>query len=79
LIREAAPWPCGRLAIAKKRLPEWGWFWVDLGSFCAQKSQKIAKNRQKSQKIEVDFEVVLLILKRLSVILRLKYVHFLFN
>lgn len=38
-------------------------FEAEKGSFCAQKSQKFAKNRQK---IDEDFDGVLLMLKELS-------------
>jgi len=40
-----------------------------VGRFGAEKGHFAHKNQQKSQKIDVDFEVVLLILKWLSAIL----------
>jgi hypothetical protein len=42
-----------------------GWFW---GRFVCKKGRLAHKNQQKSQKIDVDFEIFLLILKWLSAI-----------
>jgi hypothetical protein len=43
-----------------------------MGRFGAEKGRFAHKNQQKSQKIDVDFEVVLLIMNGLMVILRPK-------